>query len=73
MGSGARLGTSSTVGAATMGWLSIGTTRAGGAGMTSGGPSERAWSLAHALVPAASAIHAATRASLFTQPLWTRG
>jgi hypothetical protein len=71
MGSGARLGTSSTVGAATMGWLSIGTTRAGGGGISSGGPRERANSLEHPLALAASTANATTPASLFIRPLWT--
>jgi hypothetical protein len=69
MGSGARLGTSSTFGAATMGWLSMGTIRGGGAGMLSGGPAERANGLAHPLVPAASAASTITCASLVTCPL----
>jgi hypothetical protein len=70
MGSGARLGTSSTfVGAVPMGWLSIGTTRAGGGGRLSSGPTERANSLAHPLVPAANATTIIARTSLFTRPL----
>jgi len=69
MGSGDRLGTSSTLGAPTMGWLSIGTTRAGGAGMLSAGPADRPRIIPHPLVAAANAVHATTHSNLVTRPL----